>query len=614
MRKIKIDDLVMFRESDFEFFNDFDQDFDCTKAHERAFEAIQAGFEITSRDYNIFVVGDTGTGRRTFVKQTVQDVAKEKETASDWIYVYNFDDHWSPLAISLNPGDAKKVGKDVEKLLEETMKALDNLFESDLYQEKSQELKKEYDEKQKNLWDKISEQAKELNFILKAAPNGILTLPSKDGKQLTDEQLESMSEEEKNGFNANQIKCKQLVEGYLHKSRIISNDYQEESEKLNEESAEFTLNPLFMKMEKKYKKYDELVEYFKSVKQDLIDNLMIIMGEDQEAALKMFNDYQINVFVDNSRLNGAPTIFELNPTYSNLFGKIEYLSRNSYLYTDHTLIKAGSFHKANGGYIIIEAKDLLQDFYVWDTLKKMLYSERINVENIESRSGYSSLATIKPDSIPLNLKVILVGDTYMYDMLYELDPDFEKLFRIKAEFDFELENNEESKKIILSFIYSVIEEKKLAQIDRSGVMAVFSYLLRLSGSRKKLSSYFNKISDLLIEASRHALKTENKIINESIIKKTLLSKEKRVSLEREKIDEMILDKQIIINTTGEKIGEVNGLSVLNTGDYIFGVPARITCEYSIGNSGIVDIQREVDMSGKIFKKAVLTLESFFEAR
>ncbi len=614
LRKIKIDDLVMFRESDFEFFNDFDQDFDCTKAHERAFEAIQAGFEITSRDYNIFVVGDTGTGRRTFVKQTVQDVAKEKETASDWIYVYNFDDHWSPLAISLNPGDAKKVGKDVEKLLEETMKALDNLFESDLYQEKSQELKKEYDEKQKNLWDKISEQAKELNFILKAAPNGILTLPSKDGKQLTDEQLESMSEEEKNGFNANQIKCKQLVEGYLHKSRIISNDYQEESEKLNEESAEFTLNPLFMKMEKKYKKYDELVEYFKSVKQDLIDNLMIIMGEDQEAALKMFNDYQINVFVDNSRLNGAPTIFELNPTYSNLFGKIEYLSRNSYLYTDHTLIKAGSFHKANGGYIIIEAKDLLQDFYVWDTLKKMLYSERINVENIESRSGYSSLATIKPDSIPLNLKVILVGDTYMYDMLYELDPDFEKLFRIKAEFDFELENNEESKKIILSFIYSVIEEKKLAQIDRSGVMAVFSYLLRLSGSRKKLSSYFNKISDLLIEASRHALKTENKIINESIIKKTLLSKEKRVSLEREKIDEMILDKQIIINTTGEKIGEVNGLSVLNTGDYIFGVPARITCEYSIGNSGIVDIQREVDMSGKIFKKAVLTLESFFEAR
>jgi len=614
LRKIKIDDLVMFRESDFEFFNDFDQDFDCTKAHERAFEAIQAGFEITSRDYNIFVVGDTGTGRRTFVKQTVQDVAKEKETALDWIYVYNFDDHWSPLAISLNPGDAKKVGKDVEKLLEETMKALDNLFESDLYQEKSQELKKEYDEKQKNLWDKISEQAKELNFILKAAPNGILTLPSKDGKQLTDEQLESMSEEEKNGFNANQIKCKQLVEGYLHKSRIISNDYQEESEKLNEESAEFTLNPLFMKMEKKYKKYDELVEYFKSVKQDLIDNLMIIMGEDQEAALKMFNDYQINVFVDNSRLNGAPTIFELNPTYSNLFGKIEYLSRNSYLYTDHTLIKAGSFHKANGGYIIIEAKDLLQDFYVWDTLKKMLYSERINVENIESRSGYSSLATIKPDSIPLNLKVILVGDTYMYDMLYELDPDFEKLFRIKAEFDFELENNEESKKIILSFIYSVIEEKKLAQIDRSGVMAVFSYLLRLSGSRKKLSSYFNKISDLLIEASRHALKTENKIINESIIKKTLLSKEKRVSLEREKIDEMILDKQIIINTTGEKIGEVNGLSVLNTGDYIFGVPARITCEYSIGNSGIVDIQREVDMSGKIFKKAVLTLESFFEAR
>jgi lon-related putative ATP-dependent protease len=604
----------MFKDTDFDYYEDFHQEFDCTKAHERAFEAIQAGFEITSRDYNIFVVGDTGTGRRTFIKQTVQNVAKEKETAFDWIYVFNFDDHWSPLAISLKAGDAKNIGKDVEKLLEETMKALDNLFESDLYQEKSQELKHEYDEKQKLLWDKISEQAKELNFQLKAAPNGILSIPLREGKAIEEEELDSMEKEEKTQYDANQIKCKQLVEGYLHKSMIISNDYQDESEKLNSESAEFTLNPLFMKLEKKYKKYNELVEYFTNVRQDLIDNLMIIMGEDQEAALKMFNDYQINVFVDNSKQKGAPMIFELNPTYSNLFGKIEYLSRNSYLYTDHTLIKAGSFHRANGGYIIIEAKDLLNDVYVWDTLKKILYSEKMNVENIESRSGYSSLATITPHPIPLNLKVILIGDTYIYDMLYELDPDFEKLFRIKAEFDFELDNNETNQKIILSFINSVIEEKELSKINLSGIKAIFEYLVRLSESRKKLSLYFNKMSDLLIEASRYASKTEENIIDENIIKQTLQSKERRVSLEREKIDEMIIDNHIIINTSGEKIGEVNGMSVLNTGDYAFGMPARITSEYSLGNSGIIDIQREVDMSGKIFKKAVLTLESYFDAK
>ncbi len=614
MKKINYEDLILFNDNDFNFAEEYNQEFDCTKAHERAFEAMQAGFEITSRDYNIFVVGDTGTGRRTFVRQTVRDVAKDKETALDWIYVYNFDDQWSPLAISLKPGDAKKVGKDIEKLLEETMKALDNLFESDLYQEKSQELKHEYDEKQKVLWDKINEQANELNFQLKAAPNGIMTIPVKDNKQIDEEEMLLFDKTEKDLYDANQIKVKQLVEGYLHKSRIISNEYQEEAEKLNSESAEFTLNPLFMKLEKKYKQYDELVEYFKNVRQDLIDNLMIIMGEDQEAALKLFGAYQINVFVDNAKLKGAPIIFELNPTYSNLFGKIEYLSRNSYLYTDHTLIKAGSCHRANGGYIIIEAKDILKDVYVWDTLKKILYSEKINVENIESRSGYSSLATIKPNCIPLNLKVILIGDPYMYDMLYDLDPDFEKLFRIKAEFDFELDNTVENQKIILSFIKSVIEEKNLAKIDKSGVKSIFSYLLRLSGARKKLSSYFNKISDLLIEASRHAFKTKAKIINASIVELTLKSKEKRVSLEREKIDEMIKDEQIIIHTEGEKIGQVNGLSVLNTGDYVFGVPARITSEYSIGNSGIVDIQREVDMSGKIFKKAVLTLESFFEAR
>jgi predicted ATP-dependent protease len=358
LKKINYEDLILFNDNDFNFAEEYNQEFDCTKAHERAFEAMQAGFEITSRDYNIFVVGDTGTGRRTFVRQTVRDVAKDKETALDWIYVYNFDDQWSPLAISLKPGDAKKVGKDIEKLLEETMKALDNLFESDLYQEKSQELKHEYDEKQKVLWDKINEQANELNFQLKAAPNGIMTIPVKDNKQIDEEEMLLFDKTEKDLYDANQIKVKQLVEGYLHKSRIISNEYQEEAEKLNSESAEFTLNPLFMKLEKKYKQYDELVEYFKNVRQDLIDNLMIIMGEDQEAALKLFGAYQINVFVDNAKLKGAPIIFELNPTYSNLFGKIEYLSRNSYLYTDHTLIKAGSCHRANGGYIIIEAKDI----------------------------------------------------------------------------------------------------------------------------------------------------------------------------------------------------------------------------------------------------------------
>ena len=613
MKKITYEDLLLFKNGEFDFVNDLTEEFDCTKAHSRAFEAMKAGFDIKSRDYNIFVVGDTGTGRRTFVRQTVERVAMDRGMASDWIYVNNFIDQWNPNAIALNAGTAKVLKKDVKKLLENSLKALDNLFEGEVYQQKAQELKAEYDDKQKQLWNDITTKSKELGFSLKIAPNGIITNPIKDGKRISQEKIDSLEGEEREAYESNLVKCKQLVEGYLYKSRVLNNEYEDESDKMNVESAQFALKPIFAKYEQKYRQYKDITDFLNKILEDMTDNLMVLMGDSEEEIQKLYSRYQINVFVDHTNEKGAPVIFELNPTYSNLFGKIEYLSRNGYLYTDHTLIKPGSFHKANGGYIIIEAKDVLNDFYVWDTLKKMLYSERINVENIESRSGYSSLATIKPEPIPLDIKVILIGEPYLYDMLYEMDPDFEKLFRIKAEFDYELNNNNENRRLVASFMKTVIKEKQLKDVTPDGVQTIMEYLLRLSGSKQKISTTFSKISDLLIEASRLANQDEKEKVDEILVKKTLALKEHRVSLEREKIDEMIQQGDIIIKTKGEAIGELNGLSVLNTGDYVFGIPARINSDYSLGSTGIVDIQREVDMSGKIYKKAVLTLESYFEA-
>ena len=613
MKKITYEDLLLFKDGEFDFVDTLRDGFDCTKAHARAFNAMQAGFDIKSRDYNIFVAGDTGTGRRTFVRQTVEKVAKNRDEASDWIYVHNFDDQWSPNAIALKAGTAKLLQKDIKKLLEDSIKSLENLFDGEVYQQKAQELKTEYDEKQKALWNQITEKAKELGFSLKIAPNGIITNPVRDGKRISQEEIDNMAGEERETYESNLVKCKQIVEGYLYKSRVLSNEYGDESEKMNTESAEFTLKPIFSKYEKKYREYKEITDFLDQILNDMTDNLGVLMGESEEEIQQLYNRYRINLFVDHHAEQGAPVLFELNPTYSNLFGKIEYLSRNGYLYTDHTLIKPGSFHKANGGYIIIEAKDVLNDFYVWDTLKKMLYSERINVENIESRSGYSSLATIKPEPIPLDVKVILIGEPYLYDTLYEIDPDFEKLFRIKAEFDYELDNTHENRQLVASFMKTLIQEKQLADITPSGVQAIMEYLLRLSGSKQKISTTFSKISDLLIESSRLATLEGKGKIDAEILKKTLALKEHRVSLEREKIDELIREGDIIIKTKGQAVGEINGLSVLNTGDYVFGIPARISSDYSLGSSGIIDIQREVDMSGKIFKKAVLTLESFFEA-
>ena len=613
LKKVKYEDIELFKGINFQATEKVEA-FDCAKAHERAFEAMEAGFDIQSRDYNIFVVGHTGTGRRTFVKQLVEDIAKEKEIPDDWIYVYNFEDQWSPNAISLKAGTAKRLKKDFEKLLEEILKALDNLFESDVYQEKAQELKAEYDKKQKELWDEITEKAKKLGYALQVAPNGIMTVPLKDGKKLKQEEVNELPEEERKQYEENSQKVKHIVEGYLHRTRLLQNDYQDEVEKLNRESAEFAIKPAFDKIKKTYKAYGDLLDHLDRMQEDILENLSLITGDDEKQATNLFQRYQINVFVDHSNYNGAPRITEINPTYSNLFGKIEYLSKNGYLYTDHTLIKSGSIHRANGGYIVIEAKDLLRDIYVWDTLKKILYSEKITVENIESRTGYSSLATIKPSPIPLDLKVILIGEPHLYDLLYQLDPDFEKLFRIKAEFDYELENKEGNRHLMLNFLHSVVQEKDLMPLDSEAVKEVLAFSVRLSGSRRKLSTHFSRLTDLLIESNRIAEKQQLKQINANIIKETIRIKEKRLSLDMEKIHEMIENNEIIINTAGEKTGETNGLSIISTGDFDFGIPARITADYSVASTGLVDIQREVDMSGKIYKKAVMTLESFFEAR
>lgn len=251
MKKITYEDLLLFKDGEFDFVDTLRDGFDCTKAHARAFNAMQAGFDIKSRDYNIFVAGDTGTGRRTFVRQTVEKVAKNRDEASDWIYVHNFDDQWSPNAIALKAGTAKLLQKDIKKLLEDSIKSLENLFDGEVYQQKAQELKTEYDEKQKALWNQITEKAKELGFSLKIAPNGIITNPVRDGKRISQEEIDNMAGEERETYESNLVKCKQIVEGYLYKSRVLSNEYGDESEKMNTESAEFTLKPIFSKYEKK---------------------------------------------------------------------------------------------------------------------------------------------------------------------------------------------------------------------------------------------------------------------------------------------------------------------------------------------------------------------------
>ena len=612
MKKIQPEDLDLFRGFSF-------QDTDCVDSlegligQERAFTALQTAFDIPRREYNVFVVGETGTGRRTFTKRVVQEEAKKAPPSDDWVYVHHFQDRFSPIALNLPSGMGREFRKEMDVLIEDVFKALEGLFESDDYQNSLQKTKEGFEIKRKALWDEMNQKVQSLSYLVKYAQTGIMTIPLKEEKPLTQEQIIGLSDEEKKEYEKNSVKVKHLVEGYLHQLRILEKDHSKEVDQLNRESCEFAIGPSFTELLARYSPYEHVANHIRRVKEDILENLGVITSEGDQRQ-EVISRYRANLFVDNSGAQGAPVIFEINPTYPNLFGKIEYLSRSGYLYTDFSLIRAGAVHKANGGFMILDARDLLTHPYVWETLKKILYEQKIAPENMETRFGYSVLASIRPQPIPIRLKVILIGEPELYSLLYQLDPDFVKLFRIKAEFDTEFPVSAKNLELFCQYLCAIVSEETLFPLDAGAVREVAAFGMRLVSSRRKISSELTRISDLLVEADQIARKDGQTRITQKTVHKALEAKENRIRLWIEKSDERFFHKEYLVEVEGRIIGQVNGLSVLDTGEFDFGMPVRITANTSIGNSGITDIQREVDLSGKIFKKAVMTLESFFEER
>lgn len=612
MKKINENDLRYYDESELFISEENENLINPFVNQKRAYESMKTGFEIKNRDYNIFVTGITGTGRRTFVNRIVKKQAASETTAEDWIYVFNFENEWNPIAIPLEKGLGKSFKKDIDNLTGKIEKTLETIFEDDEFIKKADEIKEKYSQKRKEVWKDTCDKSLNLDFIIQISPTGIISIPSTEGKPIKQEEYDSLSDEEKNKIEDNRMKVKILVDGYLHRNVQLEKEMSKEIEDLYQYSADFAINPFFNDISIKYQNYDKLIEFLKDMKNDILENLNAII-DNPEIRYGLFNRYRVNLFIDNSKLSGAPVKYVINPNYTNLFGKIEFFSKNGNLYTDFTLIKSGAVHQANGGYLILDALDIIKSPYIWDTLKKIIYTESITVENIETRAGYSSLATINPERIPLNIKVIMIGEPHIYDILYDMDPDFEKLFRIKAEFDYEMDNNSKNRTVMKRFIRGVAERKKLLNIENDALVEIIKYSIRHSDSRNKISTNYSKISDLIIESDRYAKSRKEKIITLDAVKEARDNKEWRISLEKEKIHKMIQEDKIDINVKGSVVGQINALSVIDMGEYAFGIPSKLTVNTSINTPGIFDIQREVGMSGKIFKKSVFILESFLES-
>ncbi len=591
---------------------------------DRAVKALKFGLNIQQNGFNIFVSGYTGTGRTTGVSEFVQEFAKSKPLPHDWCYVNNFNTPYEPNAISLPSGRGKVFQNDMKIFILSIRSLIPKTFESKDYSEKRDSVVKSIEVQKEKLLNDMNKRAQDQGFVLKSSQIGVFIVPVIDGKLLNEQDFLLLSEEKKQEIQKKRSTINEDLKNTMDQVRDLEKKIDEEIRKINHDVALFSIEKHINDLNEKYKDIDEAVNFIGQVKDDILQNLTIfISGSAVDASAQSvfpwmkelpFKKYDVNLIVDNSNLDGAPVIIEQNPTYQNLFGRVEKEAQFGMLTTDFTMIRGGSLHKAAGGFIVIPVEELLKNFFSWDSLKNALVNKKITIEEAGEKLGYITTKGLKPEAIPLNVKVILIGNPIHYDLLFSLDQDFKKLFKVRADFDLVMERNDENIKKYASFVCTLCEKEGLKHMEAGAVAKIVEYGSRLAENKNKISTRFSDISDIVFEANLYSTQDNSKYINASHIIKAIEEKIDRSNLVHEKIKELIGDGVILIDTKGSKIGQINGLSVSSTGDYIFGRPSRVTASAGMGKEGIIDIERETKLGGPIHTKGVLILGGFIAGR
>ncbi|MCG0276364.1 MAG: AAA family ATPase [Thermosediminibacteraceae bacterium] len=593
---------------------------------ERAVRSMEFGLRIDRKGYNIFVVGPKGTGKTTYTRSAVSRVAAEKPVPEDILYVYNFAKPEKPIAIFLPAGKGSEFAKDMEKLIEEIRREISRVFDDEKFENQRQELVEKYQKMSMELFEKLEQTAKEEGLTIQRTPQGFVTIPLKDGRPMNQEEFDALPEEEKKQLEEKGRVLQSKIDESLRKMKALDRKLREEISELEKKTALAAIDSYFEEITSKYSEFENIIAYVRAVKEDIIKNLSVLRqsdarekGEAQETAAlasqampreDFFVRYKVNLFVDNKSTKGAPVIFETNPTYYNLFGKIEGRAFFGTVITDFTLIKSGAIHRARGGYLVLQAEDLFKDPFAWDALKRTIKNGEARVENIGEQYRVVPTVTLKPEPIPIDVKVIIIGTPFIYYLLNEFDEDFRKLFKVKVDFDVEMERNEENMKNYASFICNICKEENLLPFETSAVARVIDYSSRLAGDRKKLSTRFNEIAEIIYEASAWAAMEGAQKVTAEHVDKAVEEKVYRSNMIEEKLLSMIERGEIIIDTKGQAVGQVNGLSVIDIGDYVFGQPTRITARTFLGDAGVINIEREAKLSGKIHDKAVMILAGY----
>lgn len=595
---------------------------------DRAIRAIETGINTKADGFNIFITGPTGTGRNTTVKAIIEKKAKEESPPSDWCYVYTFSDSNRPNAISLNHGEGYKFKKDMSTFISIVKERVAKAFESEDYDKEINRITNQMSEKSIQLTQEIDKIANQLGFKVTYSPTGIYTIPIIDGKQIKPEEYQNLPEKIKLEIEKKRQTLQNEINSTIKKSQQLERELKEQIEELDKKIGLFAFESLIEDLKQKYVHNDEISSYLNNVRDDIVNNLSYFKDTSKTKKVPtspfdfeakstelFFQRYSVNLIVDNKETKGAPVVFEVNPTYYNLFGSLEYMQEFGALTTNLSLIRGGSFLKANGGYIVLQAMDVLTSPYVWETLKRTLKSKKLSIENLEEQFKIIPTVSMKPEPIPISLKVILIGSSYVYSVLYDMDEDFRKLFKIRAQFDYEMDRNEETENLYASFIAARCREtSEDIHFNNSGISEIIEYGSRLAEDKYKLTTQFSNIVDVINESIQWTLKDGRKIVESKDVQKTINEKKYRSNLIEEKIQRMIEDDFLHIDVNGSKIGQINGLSVLSTGEYEFGRPSRITAVSSMGRGNVVNIEKESKLSGPIFDKSSMVISSYLASK
>jgi len=589
---------------------------------DRALSALSFGLNIQKPGFNVYVSGPAGTGRTTAIKPFLEALAAKKETPSDWCYVYNFRDSYCPKTLKVPAGMGQDLQKDMKRLVDTAKRSLAQAFTSKEYADRRAEITEAFNKKRETTFSMLDKKARDRGFLLQATSVGLVFIPASNGGPMSEEEYQKLSSEDKEKLKKTQEELTKELMDQIASLRNEENAIAEQLEDTDREVARYSIGHLFEGLKKKYSQLQQVVDYLNEVEQDVIENYEQFKSEpktsdsDPLAAMQglarkqAFRKYEVNVVVDNSELKGAPVVLELNPTFSNLFGRIEKEAQFGALYTDFTDIRGGSLHRANGGYLVARIEDLLTNFQSWEGLKRTLRDGKLVIEEISERLGFLATKSLRPEPIPLDIKVVVIGEPMFYYLLLRMDLEFRELFKVKADFDTRMDKTETSLQDYAAVICRMCKEEDLKHLKSDALAKIIEHSSRLAGDRDKLSTLFADIADIVREANFWAGEDGESLVEAKHVEKAVEQKVYRSNLIQQRINEMIDKGMIMIDTEGEKIGQINGLAVIDLGDFAFGKPTRITTSVGVGREGLIDIEREAKLGGPLHTKGVMILNGY----